>query len=174
MSSRNYAKVIRHIYIYELFKKRVLLAKQLRFLKPPNKLLLRNSMSGSFPEVSGSSCRKFFRIKNYVFFLDFFRWFRGHFFRMGCRSFVKRKTCFFPFLIFVDSVVCFVVGFQRSVLNRMRGFWVEKPEVNRKFPGSVFSVGRAGGFQKVPQKPKHITEKQKKNKKSKGHAHKLT
>ena len=47
-----------------------------------------------------------------------------------------------------------------GVLGRESG---SKPEVPRKF----FSAGRAGGFQKVPQKPKHITEKQKKTKKAK-------
>ena len=38
-----------------------------------------------------------------------------------------------------------------------------KPEVPRKF----FSAGRAGGFQKVPQKPNRITNKNKKNSKNK-------
>ena len=41
-----------------------------------------------------------------------------------------------------------------GVLGRETG---SKPEVPRKF----FSAGRAGGFQKVPQKPNHITKKTK-------------
>ena len=83
---------------------------------------------------------------------------------------------FFPFLIFVDSVVCFVVGFQRSVLNRMRGFWVEKPEVNRKFPGSFFPLGVPEVSRRFPrsQITSRTTTEKKNSKRNKGHTNQLT
>ena len=65
--------------------------------------------------------------------------------------------CFFTFLFFV--------GFQRSVLNRMRGFWVEKSEVNRKVPGSFFPLGVPEVSRRFPRS--QITSRKKQKKKQK-------
>ena len=67
------------------------------------------------------------------------------------------------FIFFLQLL--FVVGFQRSVLNRMRGFWVEKPEVNRKFPGSFFPLGVPEVSRRFPRSQITSRKKQKKNKK---------